>query len=313
MFRSGEADVPASVDPCDDPARNVSIREPVGPARRCRGCGRHHGRVSVRSSDHSELLPSDTDDWEPVTGGESGASVFVDRGRRRFAKIVSSERLTELAAERDRSAWLSRTGAPCAGVLGWRESAAGACLVTQAVAGVPASDLDAAALRRAWPSIVRMVRGLHDLDVAGCPFDRGLEYMMSLAEATVDEGRVVVEFLPEALQRTPPPQILEQIRAERPTRLAEERADLVVVHGDLCLPNILVDPETGEVQGLIDLGRLGTADPYGDIALLIATARGTWPDAPTARRAEDEFADIYGAALDTERLDFYLRLDPLTW
>jgi streptomycin 3"-kinase len=260
------------------------------------------------------LLPSDTDEWEPVTGGESGASVFLDRGRRCYAKGVSSERLTELAAERDRSVWLSTTGVPCAGVLDWRESDAGACLVTQALGGVPASELDVSNLGKAWPSVVRTLRGLHDLDAGNCPFDRGLDYMMSLAEATVAEDRVIVEFLPQNLQRTPPSQILEQIRAELPTRLAEERAELVVGHGDLCLPNVLVDPDTGQVQGLIDLGRLGRADPYGDIALLIATARGTWPDTSTAaRRAEEEFAAIYGRTLDPARLDFYLRLDPLTW
>ena len=137
--------------------------------------------------------------------------------------------------------------------------------------------------------------------------------MMSLAHAKVAEGRVVVGFLPVALKRTPPTQILEQIEAELPGRLAQERTELVVCHGDLCLPNILVDPDTSQVKALIDLGRLGTADPYGDIALLLATARETWSDEAMARRADQEFADIYGTELDAERQDFYLRLDPLTW
>ena len=137
--------------------------------------------------------------------------------------------------------------------------------------------------------------------------------MMSLAETTVTQGCVVVEFLPAALQHTPPAQILDQIKAELPMRLAQEHAGLVVCHGDLCLPNVLVDPANGEVQGLIDLGRLGKADPYGDIALLIATARHTWSDEAIAARAEEDFARIYGTELDPDRLDFYLRLEPLTW
>ena len=116
-----------------------------------------------------------------------------------------------------------------------------------------------------------------------------------------------------ALQHTPPAQIMEQIETELPVRLAQERAQMVVCHGDLCLPNILVDPATGQVTGLIDLGRLGTADPYGDIALLLATARETWTDEVMARRADQEFAEIYGTELDPERQDFYLRLDPMTW
>lgn len=269
--------------------------------------------MPVRSSDAARLLPPDAGGWEPVSGGESGASIFVDGGQGRFAKVVSSDQVADLAAERDRSVWLNHTGIPCAQVVDWHESDAGACLVTQVVQGVPASELDAPALRRAWPSVVGVVRALHRLAVDRCPFDRSLGQMMPLAEASVAEGRVVVEFLPVALQRTAPSRILEQIKAELPMRLAQERAGLVVCHGDLCLPNILVGPATGQVRGLIDLGRLGKADPYGDIALLIATARETWSDEAMARRAEEEFAKVYGMELDPERLDFYLRLDPLTW
>jgi streptomycin 3"-kinase len=269
--------------------------------------------VPVSPSILAEFLPPDSGEWEPVAGGESDASVVYDRGHQRYAKIVSSERVAELAAERVRSVWINQTAIPSPPVLDWRETDAGACLVTQAVLGVPANELDAPALRRAWPSVVVTVRALHDLATDRCPFDRTLSQMMPLAHASVAEGRVVVEFLPIALQRTPPTQILEQIEAELPFRLAQERTQLVVCHGDLCLPNILVDHATGQVKALIDLGRLGKADPYGDIALLLATARETWSDEAMARRADQEFAELYGTELDPKRQDFYLRLDPLTW
>ena len=49
--------------------------------------------------------------------------------------------------------------------------------------------------------------------------------MMSLAHAEVAEGRVVVGFLPVALQRTPPTQILEQI-ARLNCRVASPRSAL---------------------------------------------------------------------------------------
>ncbi len=261
----------------------------------------------------AEFLPPDSGEWAPAAGGESGASVVYDSVQQRYAKIVSTERVPELAAERDRIVWVNQTGIPSAPVLDWRDTDAGACLVTQAVPGVPASELDAPALRRAWPSVVVAVRAVHGLATDRCPFDRTLAQMMPLARVSVAEGRVVVEFLPEALQRTPPTQILEQIEGELPVRLAQERTQLVVCHGDLCLPNILVDPATDQVNALIDLGRLGTADPYADIALLLATARETWSDEATARRADQEFAEMYGTELDPERQDFYLRLDPLTW
>ena len=269
--------------------------------------------MQVGSSVLAALLPPDFGEWEPVAGGESGASVVHDRGRKRYAKLVSPERVAELAAERDRSVWMNQTDIPGARVLDWREGDTGAVLVTQAVPGVPASALDADALGRAWHSVVASVRAMHGLATEQCPFDRCLAQLMPLARASVAEDRVVVDFLPKALQRTPPTQILEQIEAELPVRLAQERTELVVCHGDLCLPNVLVDPTTGQVTAFLDLGRLGTADPYGDIALLLATARQTWSDKAMARRADQEFAEIYGTELDAERQDFYLRLDPLTW
>lgn len=275
--------------------------------------GRHDGWVPISSSTLAELLPHDFGEWEPVAWGESGASVVHDLGQQLYAKIVSSELVAELAAERDRSVWINQTDIPSARVLNWRETDSGAVLITQAVPGAPASELDATALRRAWPSVLHAVRALHNLATDRCPFDRTLAQMMPLARASVTEGRVVAEFLPEALQRTPPTEILEQIETELPVRLAQERTGLVVCHGDLCLPNILVDPATGQVTALIDLGRLGRADPYGDIALLLATAREIWTDEGMARRADREFADIYGSEPDPDRQDFYLRLDPLTW
>ncbi|HET7070016.1 MAG TPA: phosphotransferase [Nocardioides sp.] len=184
--------------------------------------------MPIRSSILAELLPTGSGAWEPVAGGGSGASVFYDCGEQRYAKVVSPEWVAELAAERDRSVWFSQTDIPSPRVLDGRDTDSDAALVTRAVPGVPASDLDATALRRAWPSVVAAVRALHGLAPDQCPFDRTLAQMMPLARSSVAESRVVVEFLPEALQRTPPTQILEEIETELPVRLAQERTQLVV-------------------------------------------------------------------------------------
>jgi streptomycin 3"-kinase len=273
----------------------------------------HHGWMSGKPFLLAELLPPDGTDWVPTTGGESGAAVVYDAVGQRYAKVVGREQGEELAAERDRIDWLNRTGVPSTRVLDWSATDRGACLVTQAVPGISAGRLDPQTLRRVWPSVVETVRTLHDLPVLQCPFDRTLATVMPAVRATVAEGRVHVEFLPLELQHTPPTKILEQLEDELPQRVAQERAQLVVCHGDLCLPNILIDPVRSEVTGLIDLGRLGTADPHADIALLLATARVTWPDEETAREAEHDFAQWYGTEPDPERRGFYLRLDPLTW
>lgn len=48
------------------------------------------------------------------------------------------------------------------------------------------------------------------------------------------------------------------------------------------MPNFMVDPKTLQCTGLIDLGRLGTADRYADLALMIANAEENWA-APRGR------------------------------
>lgn len=258
-------------------------------------------------------LLSDCSVWARVTDGESGAIVLRHVSGERFAKVVSVADAHTLEGERDRIEWLSTTGIPGPSVLDWRTTEHGACLITSAVAGVPADRLNPAQLAQAWPSITDTLHRLHNLPASTCPFSRTLDEMMGLARATVAKNRVHAEFLPQHLIDTPPTVILDGLERDLRLRREQEAADTVVCHGDFCLPNILIDPDTSLVAGLIDLGRLGRADPYADIALLLANARETWPDERTARQADHDFASRYGITLDPERLDFYLRLDPLTW
>lgn len=258
------------------------------------------------------LLP-DRSAWTPVSGGESGAVTLRHASEDRFAKVVPVADAGLLEDERDRIEWLSGTEVPGPSVLEWRTTEHGACLITSAVAGTPADQLDPARLAQTWPSITDTLSRLHSIPTSTCPYGRTLHEMMALARATVAEDRVHPEFLPQHLIDTLPAVILESLERDLPSRLEDESNDMVVCHGDFCLPNILIDAETSRVAGIIDLGRLGQADRYADIALLLANARETWPDDDTARRADDDFASRYGIKLDPARLAFYLRLDPLTW
>lgn len=258
-------------------------------------------------------LLSDSSAWTPATAGESGAIVLRHASEERFAKVASVADASTLEAERDRIEWLSGTGIPGPRVLDWRTTEHGACLITSAVAGIPADQLDPSQLAQAWASITDTLLRLHSTPVGTCPYGRTLDEMMTLARATVAEDRVHPEFLPQHLVGTPPAVILGSLERDLPLRQEQEDADAAVCHGDFCLPNIFIDPATSLVAGLIDLGRLGQADPYADIALLLANARETWPDEITAQRADHDFTSRYGITLDPERLDFYLRLDPLTW
>lgn len=252
-------------------------------------------------------------DWLPVTAGESGASVFRAADATRYAKCVPAADTAGLEAERDRIAWMGGQGVPGPRVLDWYAGETGACLVTAAVSGVPADQVRAEDLRASWGHIADAVRRLHEVPVATCPFRRGLDSVVDVARDVVARGAVNPEFLPVEQQLVPPAELLARLTGEIPRRRDQEAAGTVVCHGDLCLPNIILDPETLEVSGFIDLGRLGAADRHADLALLLANARETWVDEERARGADVAFAERYGMPLDEERLRFYLHLDPLTW
>jgi streptomycin 3"-kinase len=121
------------------------------------------------------------------------------------------------------------------------------------------------------------------------------------------------DFLPDDDKSRSPAELLARIAAELPARFTQEADDLVVCHGDACLPNIMVDPATQRCTGLIDLGRLGRADRYADLALLLANAQESWTSSDQAERAHSILFETLGITPDRDRLAFYLRLDPLTW
>lgn len=252
-------------------------------------------------------------EWQPVAGGESGASTFRSSDGSSFAKCVAIDQVAELQQERDRAEWLCANGIPGPAVLDWHADDAGACLVTRAVVGVSADTVPAATLARAWESVSDAVRRLHDLPAESCPFSRDLAQTFAKAQDVVARGAVNPDFLPVEQQETEPVLLLSRLAPQLEQRLEQEAAESVVCHGDLCLPNIILDPDTLDVAGFIDLGRLGTADPYADISLLLANARETWPGEAEARVADEAFARRYGIELDEDRRRFYLHLDPLTW
>ena len=74
---------------------------------------------------------------------------------------------------------------------------------------------------------------------------------------------------------------------------------LVVCHGDACVPNTLIDDD-GHCTGHVDLGALGVADRWSDLA--IATWSVSWNFGPSWEKA---LLDAYGVAPDVERTRYY--------
>lgn len=77
---------------------------------------------------------------------------------------------------------------------------------------------------------------------------------------------------------------------------------LVIAHGDACAPNTLIGDD-GSFVGHVDLGSLGVADRWADLA--IASWSLEWNFGPGHERA---FWDAYGIEPDPERIGQYRRL-----
>ncbi|MDH1264972.1 APH(3'') family aminoglycoside O-phosphotransferase [Pseudomonas sp. GD03944] len=262
------------------------------------------------------MLPSPPDGvrWVPVSHGESGDAVYRRSDGAAFAKVARGTAVAELRAEHLRTLWLTGQGVGSPDVLGWIDAEDHACLVLSALEGVPASELNATELLQAWPSMVDRLKALHGLPVATCPFERGLAGTWSRAESVVARDAVNIEFLDDEHRGTPPARLLDALRTELPLRLAQEADDQVVCHGDACLPNFLIDPQTLRCVGLVDLSRLGRADRHVDLSLLLANARESWATHEQAQEARRLTVELLGLSVaDDSRLSFYLRLDPLTW
>jgi streptomycin 3"-kinase len=254
----------------------------------------------------------DMPEWFAVRTGESGDAVYRRSDGAAFAKVAGPGRKAELKDERDRLLWLAERGVSCPRVLDWSDP--DARLTTSAVPGVPASELSGDDLAAAWPSIVAMIGALHRLDPCNCPFDRGLASMLARARDVVARGAVNPEFLSDVDRSVQPATLLARLESEIPARLEDEARCRVVCHGDATMPNLMVDPMTLRCTGLVDVGRMGTADPYVDFALMLANAGESWTSEAQATEAFDTLFRALGIDHpDRERLDFYLRLDPLTW
>lgn len=76
----------------------------------------------------------------------------------------------------------------------------------------------------------------------------------------------------------------------------------VVCHGDACCPNFLLS-DPGQVTAYVDLGSLGVADRWADIA--VAAMSTEWDYGPGWERP---LVEAYGVDFDEGRMSFYQRL-----
>ncbi|WP_330277099.1 aminoglycoside 3'-phosphotransferase [Lentzea sp. NBC_00516] len=160
------------------------------------------------------------------------------------------------------------------------------------------ADVGAPSLTSADPVLAGTVMGtvlrsLHSLPVASCPYDATIPVVLERARHNVEAGLVDADDFDDDNLGVTPEELLHRLVATAPS--AE---DLVVAHGDFCPPNVLLRPDGSTV--LIDVARLGVSDRHRDIAL---AHRELGEEAVAA------FDRAYGLTPRPEMLAWYRLLD----
>ncbi len=157
------------------------------------------------------------------------------------------------------------------------------------------------------------LRILWDVKVDGCGLRVSrLEERLKKARQNVENGLVdVLDAESETFGEggyANPEALLQWLEQNRP------QEDIVLTHGDFCLPNIFA--ENDKISGFIDLGKMGPADRWQDLALALRSlkhnALGVYNNGKAYFNFEPQMLlDELGIEMDEEKYKYYLLLDQL--
>lgn len=154
---------------------------------------------------------------------------------------------------------------------------------------------------------------LWSVDISDCPCKVSfLDERLRTARRNVENGAVDMDNTePEtfgACGFANPEELLVWLEKNRP----EE--DMVLTHGDFCLPNIMT--ADNQISGFIDLGKMGPADRWQDLAIALRSLKHNFSGRYTNGRFCFEFEpqmllDELGVGPDETKQRYYTLLDEL--
>jgi len=239
--------------------------------------------------------------WESGPGSSTWKLSSAD-GQHRYLKTRPADAAVTLGGETARMRWARAAGLPVPDVVTACRLGSADWLLTEALPGRSAVD---PALKYEPETLVsilaRGLRQFHDLVPAGqCPFPFRIDDAIARVSGRVQAGLISApDMHPEHAHLSPEAALAEL------ERLRPRTEDLVVCHGDYCLPNVLITD--GVATGFVDLGELGVADRWWDLA--VGSWSVTWNLGPGW---EDLFLSSYGVTRDDHRVAFYRLLYDLT-
>jgi kanamycin kinase len=215
-------------------------------------------------------------------------------GSVRFAKVDTRGRHPTLRAESERMIWAAPY-LPVPTVVALEQQGTTSILLTEALSGRDGTDA------QWWDDVGALVvalgqglRAFHDaVGEEWCPFRFDLERALDHVRRRVGADDIDPAGFHEDHAHLTPATALAELEAAAP---ADE--DLVVCHGDYCPPNVLLGQ--GRVTGYVDLGELGVADRWWDVAT------GGWSTCWNFGEAfEPLFYEGYGITPDPVRIRFF--------
>ena len=157
------------------------------------------------------------------------------------------------------------------------------------------------------------LRMLWKVDVTHCPFRTSrLENRLKQARHNVENNLVDMDNVdPETFGEggfRNPEELLRWLERNRP------QEDIVLTHGDFCLPNIFA--EGNRISGFIDLGKMGPADRWQDIAIALRSLKDNFAGNHNGGKKYLDFTpqmllDELGLDMDYEKQRYYALLDEL--
>lgn len=246
--------------------------------------------------------------WRERLGGHAGQEIEIGRsaasvyrltatdGEVFFVKMEVAGTSADLYGEAARLHWLGASGIPCPAIIDEIAEDGRHWLLLSAI---PGTNLAEAALppEDIVEIVAQALHRLHALEPGSCPFDHRAVARIEAARARVEAGLVDEDDFDTERLGVPIADLMRQLEAGRP-----EVEDMVVAHGDACLPNLIAD--RGIFSGFVDCGRSGVSDRHQDLALAQRSIRynlgSPW---------DEVFLSRYGGEIDRDRLAWFRLLD----
>ena len=156
------------------------------------------------------------------------------------------------------------------------------------------------------------IKMLWSIDISDCPYINNLDVKLRNAKYNIENDLVDTDdFNDDTLGEggfKDVDELYDFLLNNRPEK------DLVLSHGDYCLPNIFL--KDGKVSGFLDLGKTGIADRWQDIALCVRSLKYNICDwfgleEKVYEKYKALFYSRLGIEEDAQKLRYYILLDEL--